>query len=710
MQQTTIVDKNGNFYQGQWQNGAINGTGKMTFSNGDVYEGNWGDNKKNESGKMTYQDGTVYDGEWLEDDRHGTGRMTYSNGDVYEGDWENDKKDGKGRMRYFNGDVYEGDWNYDDITGMGIMTYSDGDVYKGNWLENERHGNGTMEFADGDVYEGEWKDDSISGKGKMTYLTRGEVYDGDWDDASITGNGKMTYSDGTIYEGGWVNYKRHGTGTMTDSNNNITSVDFYMGNQLPPDFYNVIKRSGTKIQEIVAKINQFSKNNSGSLLYLFHSLLKHIENVTQIPAEIEIPVDTVFYRTISIKKPDSELETHISGVNADIKTNAKTNESIKNSLGIGSEGTFCNENPLDNIVIDLPGSINNAVSILKTREAFKALNFNPLQHLFNEQLKSGQKGNRGLIKDCCMTGDMRNFLKNNNMGICLIDAADSMDLFKTTLPTFSYETNLIRLNELLPEQLRRDVNDMRMNVNDDFRKSVNEIRINDVKMDRVLPVYDSGTSCMYGTLGPEFFMPPDKFKIESVHSYTSFYVPGTPHLKHRTLSDQGIKLFPNINKYDIQPGKINGEDCHYIHPELAARSYIYNSMGISSSTVIPFLTDYAGDETILNSIDANFEGISKTALILFNMTKKNLPRFTRTIQSSNNSQKNKPAFKSNKIHNSKFQSKKIYMKGQKDQINQNQILMKKQVKQVNYGNKGGKKTYKKSKRRHNKTRRRSTRK
>lgn len=776
MQQTTIVDNDGNFYQGQWQNGEINGTGKMTFSNGNVYEGEWQNNAMNGTGRMDfvdgviyignwynsningkgsmkYQNGSVYEGEWENNKKHGNGKMTYSEGHVYEGEWINNNRHGRGIIKYNNGDVYNGEWENDEKNGKGIITYSDGDVYDGEWFDDDRHGTGTMTFSDGDIYEGDWADDSISGQGKMTY-SNGTVYEGDWVDADkhgkgtmtflsgnvyegawiknqITGKGIMRYSNGTVYEGEWVNPTARGIGTMRNSNDN-TSVDFYMGNQLPPDFYNVINRSGTKIQEIVTKINQFSKNNSGSLLYLFHSLLKHIENMTQIPAEIpaeiEIPVGTVFYRTISINAAGDELETHILELNSKINDNVEDNKRMKNHLGIGPDGTFCNENPLDNIVIDLPGSINNAVSILRTTEAFRVLNYNGLHLLFNEQLKSGQKGNRGLIKDCCRTGDMRNFVKKNNMGICLIDSADSMDLFETTLPTFSREMSddeLDRLDQLLPEQLRR-------NSNDDFRISINEIRINDVKMDLVLPVYDSRTLCMYGTLGPEFFMPTDKFKIERVDSYTSFYVPGAPYLNQRTLSNQGIKLFPNINKYDIQPGKINGEDCHYIHPELAARSYIYISMGLSSSTVIPFLTDYAGDETILNSIDANFDAIVTQARKLRGL------EIPTNLFSNSNSQKHQHKNTAFKIHHpilfktsnqtkSKKKNSQLHKSQSQPFFSSNKSVTSKLIfpmskhtnssikhtgkvlafKKGKNGNYGGKKTYKKSKRRHNKTRRRS---
>lgn len=756
--------KTGNVYQGQWQNNAMNGTGRMDFVDGIIYIGNWYNSAVNGIGSMKYQNGSIYEGDWINNEKHGNGKMTYSEGHVYEGEWKNNNRHGRGIIKYNNGDFYDGEWADDKRDGTGMITYSEGHVYNGDFLDDDRHGTGTMTYSNGDFYEGEWEYDSISGQGKMTYsngkvydgewlkhdkhgkgtmtFLNGNVYEGAWIKNKITGKGTMTYSNGNVYEGEWVNPTTNCIGTMKNSNNN-TSVDFYMGHELPHDFYNIVGRSGTKVTEIKTKIDQFSQNNPGSLLYLFYSLLQHIETEKQIPAEIEIPVGTVFYRTISINKAGGELDTRISGVNAYINANvsAEKNTFIKSSLGIGPEGTFCNENPLDNIVIDLPVSINNAVSILRTTEAFRVLNFNALHLLFNEQLKSGQTGDRGLIKDCCKTGDMKKFLKNNNMGICLIDSADSMDLFKTTLPIFSREMSddeLDRLDQLLPEELRRDVNN-------EFRKSINDIRIDDVKNGRVLPVYDLETRCMYGTLGPEFFMPPEKFKIESVSSYKNFYVQDAPHLKQRTLSYQGIKLFPNINEYDIKPGKIDGQDCHYIDPQLAARSYVYILKKLSSSTVMPFLTDCTGDETILNSIDANFDAIANEAKRLRASVEFVIPT---KLLSNNNSQKHKHKNNDFKLHkpilhkmtsqsSNQTKSKNHFSQLNKSQSQPNFSQLKKSQSQPSFPtNKsytskkvfpiskhtnniikntgkvlahkhGGKKTYKKSKRRHNKTRRRS---
>ena len=41
-------------------------------------------------GQMTYKDGDVYEGMWEEDRRNGRGKLHYSNGDYYEGEFVDD--------------------------------------------------------------------------------------------------------------------------------------------------------------------------------------------------------------------------------------------------------------------------------------------------------------------------------------------------------------------------------------------------------------------------------------------------------------------------------------------------------------------------------------------------------------------------------------------------------------------------------------------
>lgn len=77
----------------------FNGTGRKQFPNGDFYEGYF------RTGKM-----------------EGRGVLVTSRGDVYEGIFKNGFKHGKGKILFRRGEggYYEGDWSYNKIEGKGI--------------------------------------------------------------------------------------------------------------------------------------------------------------------------------------------------------------------------------------------------------------------------------------------------------------------------------------------------------------------------------------------------------------------------------------------------------------------------------------------------------------------------------------------------------------------------------------------------------------
>ena len=117
-----------------------------------VYEGEIEDGKMNGQGTLRLADGSVYEGEWKDGNMHGKGTYTSSYGSVYEGEWKDDKKHGKGKLTFSNGDVYEGEWKDGKMNGKGKMTYSNGSVYEGKWKDDKKHGKGTYTSPSGSVY------------------------------------------------------------------------------------------------------------------------------------------------------------------------------------------------------------------------------------------------------------------------------------------------------------------------------------------------------------------------------------------------------------------------------------------------------------------------------------------------------------------------------------------------------------------------------
>ena len=91
LKDNVIVTDNGSLYIGAILNKMPNGAGKIIYKNGDIYEGEWenGKQSKNGKGRITYENGDIYEGEWKDSKRDGNGKYTYKNGDICEGLWEN---------------------------------------------------------------------------------------------------------------------------------------------------------------------------------------------------------------------------------------------------------------------------------------------------------------------------------------------------------------------------------------------------------------------------------------------------------------------------------------------------------------------------------------------------------------------------------------------------------------------------------------------
>ena len=77
--------------------------------------------------------GSSYTGEWLDGLMHGTGRLTLSNGSVYEGQLQGSLYHGHGTFRSCHGYTYEGEWRDGQMHGQGRYTYYDGRIVVGEW-------------------------------------------------------------------------------------------------------------------------------------------------------------------------------------------------------------------------------------------------------------------------------------------------------------------------------------------------------------------------------------------------------------------------------------------------------------------------------------------------------------------------------------------------------------------------------------------------
>jgi hypothetical protein len=154
-------------------------------------------------GTMKYRQGQEYDGNWDQGHWHGHGTLKNRNGDVYEGKFVGDQKEGqRGTLKFSDGRIFKGRFQEDHMR-EGRLSFPDKGYYEGLFQGVKRNGFGLYVFADGSHYEGQWKNDQMHGRGRMEW-TDGGWYNGDWYYGIQHGLGMETMPDGSIrHQGRW---------------------------------------------------------------------------------------------------------------------------------------------------------------------------------------------------------------------------------------------------------------------------------------------------------------------------------------------------------------------------------------------------------------------------------------------------------------------------------------------------------------------------
>ena len=194
-------------YEGNWKNDERHGKGKYTYKNGDWYEGEWenGSRIAVTKGKQIYSDGYYIGDLDVDLERDGYGVYYWEDGDKYEGNWENGKMHGEGKYTWENGGWYNGEWKegkrvavargkevYDngyyigdldvdlERDGYGVYYWEDGDKYEGYWKNSDKHGKGKLTWSNGDWVRGSWKYDepykAYEGRYNRRYYSSSDIY------------------------------------------------------------------------------------------------------------------------------------------------------------------------------------------------------------------------------------------------------------------------------------------------------------------------------------------------------------------------------------------------------------------------------------------------------------------------------------------------------------------------------------------------------
>ncbi len=143
-------------YEGEVNNKTFNGKRILKYKNGDIYEGDFEDGIKKGNGKMIFFKNKIeYIGDFTNEEINGKGKMKFDNSIYYKGDFINGKLEGKGLFSNINNEwSYNGEFKYVFISGYGKFIFTNDDFYEGNYIYNIKNREGNYVFKNGNSFNG----------------------------------------------------------------------------------------------------------------------------------------------------------------------------------------------------------------------------------------------------------------------------------------------------------------------------------------------------------------------------------------------------------------------------------------------------------------------------------------------------------------------------------------------------------------------------
>lgn len=201
----TITFPDGNLImEGEFKNHRLHGQGKLTDKRGGTYIGTFQDGVLNGPGKLIWYGGSrVSEGEFKNGMLNGPGKETFSNNRLLWLEWVGQFKDGElngpGKVIFADGTVWEQDFQC-DLNGPGKKIFGDGRIGEGEFKNGMLNGPGKLTTSEKVVLEGEFKDNMLNGQGTMTFPD-GLIRKGEFEYSRLHGYGKIISDGGPICEG-----------------------------------------------------------------------------------------------------------------------------------------------------------------------------------------------------------------------------------------------------------------------------------------------------------------------------------------------------------------------------------------------------------------------------------------------------------------------------------------------------------------------------
>ena len=118
------IEENKNFkYEGDFLNDIKHGKGKIIyFNSGDFYEGEFKNGEINGFGFYIWKNKHSYEGNFINGKMHGYGIYKWPDGNIYEGQYKNNIKEGEGEFIWKDGRKFKGNFKNGRPHGQGILT------------------------------------------------------------------------------------------------------------------------------------------------------------------------------------------------------------------------------------------------------------------------------------------------------------------------------------------------------------------------------------------------------------------------------------------------------------------------------------------------------------------------------------------------------------------------------------------------------------
>lgn len=157
--QGTLTNKSGSYlYEGQWMHGVKHGQGQL-WTDKSKYSGGFRDDQFWGTGSLVDENGDLYEGDFVNGVMEGAVTILTKEGNKFLGEYKAGKKEGPGQWEYSNGTLSNGIFQNGEMNGNGVKFYDKERAvrYEGEFKDDKPGGKGTYFTPDGEKITALWE-------------------------------------------------------------------------------------------------------------------------------------------------------------------------------------------------------------------------------------------------------------------------------------------------------------------------------------------------------------------------------------------------------------------------------------------------------------------------------------------------------------------------------------------------------------------------